>query len=1195
MKKSLFLKVINCLTLCLLVCTILPTCVLGEDNAIACTKDEDGNVVKKFYNINDAMNASRDGSVYMLSDWCLSSPIDIVEGTTSKIYMQGHTIKRTDMPSSLGHSGEVITMHPSSKLYLYGSTTSVNYPSSGDALLSSGGFISGGCTYNGGGIYMKKGAYLYMEKVAVVGNHAFNQGGGVFASADNCSIEMVNAKISYNTTGNKFGDGGGVAIDGENFGMDLAKESEISHNFTLGLGGGVHCSESNVTIGSTDKTGKINYNSAVGRAGGIYLGKNTCSVSDLLIEGNSGTDAGGIFCHSSNVYLKNLTITNNKTDDKNGGGVLVDYKGVYLKDCKIYNNHAASLGGGVFITADYDINLRGCNNIYDNTSGKNNVKDDLYLENRSFYKAYVIGDEFDTNSKIGIRTGSASDRLIAKNITSVQYVSAFFLDEAEDYHIGFEAKDNEIWQRPGATTYAVKVNGAPFGKYAKGTENITVLDNNIDKTMIFVSWDKEKSSGLDLSDDQLKSDTLTFTMPGNEVNLWGKYVPGVTNLTLTFDSGINTGDTLPETATLSWTFNNEDGSETVNLNWYRKDDGRYVNCDNETFTDGSAYIFEVYGDVIQDGVHVMSNDIEKIKIKVVCGNREITINEVSVNDEGTINFKSNDILVGKDVIAYVDPLVVAVKEGSSKDEVKNKINANLTSIATSKNGYEYDVTLSSITDLSDDLFNDDKIVKNDKGYYVSDIGVAGNDNVNLDGITSTKLVINVLPKDVQTDDTKIIRITDDGVSVQDNSWYKEIDIDGTGYMLDGVSNSSDKVKLIGEKGKRITHELTVDGYSGKEFYTYILDDSKPAAPEFKDGERKVEQGVLYQEIIADYNYNNIFAYNPNGDNTWVINKGVSYTVSTESNTYKAVRALVWMVDSNNNMSDVSRRTYPLDNYDVSSFSGSFISKVDVTIDNLTYDELLPTKINKIDVTLSKDKVYTFNDVSAITWSPDDDSVKNNTVYTAKVEIKTTDDNNKKLYDVDYLSSLDVKVNNDDKIYAYIENENDKAFLYIIFPELEGSKGGYDDDTPLSYTLKDIDIGDYTSELSYEEALKLNNDLSNFDLPLVILETLNNNNTSLEDGFKADVTYNIVSSFNSDYYDSQEIVIEGTIKKPTYMDLDGISNKFTLKIKVKAKQGYVPEEVVNKIVTCEEYMKSKDWTWSESKKACVYRVSNTGVN
>ena len=35
-----------------------------------------------------------------------------------------------------------------------------------------------------------------------------------------------------------------------------------------------------------------------------------------------------------------------------------------------------------------------------------------------------------------------------------------------------------------------------------------------------------------------------------------------------------------------------------------------------------------------------------------------------------------------------------------------------------------------------------------------------------------------------------------------------------------------------------------------------------------------------------------------------------------------------------------------------------------------------------------------------------------------------------------------------------------------------------------------------------------------------------------------------------------------------------------------------ESSSNKVVTCEEAMNSKNWTWSESKKACVYKVTNT---
>ena len=35
-------------------------------------------------------------------------------------------------------------------------------------------------------------------------------------------------------------------------------------------------------------------------------------------------------------------------------------------------------------------------------------------------------------------------------------------------------------------------------------------------------------------------------------------------------------------------------------------------------------------------------------------------------------------------------------------------------------------------------------------------------------------------------------------------------------------------------------------------------------------------------------------------------------------------------------------------------------------------------------------------------------------------------------------------------------------------------------------------------------------------------------------------------------------------------------------------------VINHVVTCEEEMNSKNWIWSETKKACVYKVSNTGT-
>ena len=1199
MKKPFF-KLIKYVLMCLLFLTVIPTQVLAEgENSYAYSEDAGGNKTY-YYSVNDAMNATRKNyTVYMTRDWELSSPLNIVEGTTSRINLNGYTIKRTDMPSSLSHSGEVITLHANSKLYLYGSANDVEFSKYG---IKSGGFVSGGCTYNGGGIYMKKGAYLYLKRVAVVDNYALNEGGGVYAGDDNCSIELYDAKISYNST-SKLGGGGGIASAGEKFGMNLAERSEISYNSTFGIGAGVYCAYSDVTIGSTDETGKIINNAAVGRGGGIYLNKGTCSITDLTIDGNSGTDAGGIFCRSSNVYLKNLTITNNKTNNNNGGGVLINYKGVYLKDCKIYNNHAANLGGGVFMVADYDINLRGCNKIYDNTSGNSNVKDDLYLANRNFYKAYVIGDDFDANSKIGIRTPSTSDRLIAKNITGVQYVSAFFLDEAEDYHIGFETNDNEIWQRTGATTYAVKVNGTPAGKYAKGTENITVVDNNTDTTKVFVSWDENSVSSLDLNPEDLTSETISFTMPGEEVNLVSNYAAAVNKLTLSMD-GVVENQALPTSATLSWVFNDNPGSEEVILNWYKKDDGRYINCGNEVATAGTAYVFEVCAEGKQDKTHVISSAITKDDVTINDGT--IKVNELSLNDEGILNFKSEDIIVGKDVISYVDPVIVSVREGASKQDVVSSVNDKIASIvstknATSKNGYEYYVGLNDIseTDLNSEWFNDNGIIKNANGYYSMNIGVSNSDDVDLttNNITNTMLVINVLAKDQETDKLKVYRIND-ATSSNENEWYVEIALPENceSYQINDqepLANADGKATLTGIKNERKIYYLMIVEYNGTtDEYIYILDDSKPSKPVFQTGESgKNDNGELYRQIITDYYANDdlkpslYYVYNVDGKNTWTIKKQFSDVISTGVDSYKTVKVFAWAVNEYNDMSDISSKLYTLDNYNRISFNGTFISKVDVTINNLVYGQNLPTAIKKIDVTLSGNKVDSFENLPITEWLPTNTNVLNNTVYQAKIKLNTS-----VKYSVDYLSTLHIVVNKDENIYAYIEKENGEAILNIIFPELESSRGGYDLDKTLSYTLNSIEIGDYTTSLSYEKACELNNDLSKLDLPYILLN-VKNNNSGEQEIFRLDSSniLKFASSFDPNNSNDQQIILKANIADliPSYVNHDGIDTSVTLTINVTGR-----DTSANKAISCEEYMNSKNWTWSEVKKACVYRVSNT---
>ena len=113
--------------------------------------------------------------------------------------------------------------------------------------------------------------------------------------------------------------------------------------------------------------------------------------------------------------------------------------------------------------------------------------------------------------------------------------------------------------------------------------------------------------------------------------------------------------------------------------------------------------------------------------------------------------------------------------------------------------------------------------------------------------------------------------------------------------------------------------------------------------------------------------------------------------------------------------------------------------------------------------------------------------------------------------------------------------------------------------------------------------------------------LKDNNSDDEIYYSSKITWNnFTIAFNPNNYDSQELVISGTFNLPSYItNKDDIDTNITLKIKVKAKQGYIPKDIIDnstdKAITCEEYMKSKDWTWSESKKACVYKASNTSAS
>ena len=101
------------------------------------------------------------------------------------------------------------------------------------------------------------------------------------------------------------------------------------------------------------------------------------------------------------------------------------------------------------------------------------------------------------------------------------------------------------------------------------------------------------------------------------------------------------------------------------------------------------------------------------------------------------------------------------------------------------------------------------------------------------------------------------------------------------------------------------------------------------------------------------------------------------------------------------------------------------------------------------------------------------------------------------------------------------------------------------------------------------------------------------NSSVEYNGSSELSFKL----KDDYFKNNQFVIK---INGSNIELNE-NNKYTIKnIKdnlVITVESIVKADVNNdtKVITCEEAMNSKNWIWSESKKACVYKVSDTSVN
>ena len=483
-------------TMASLTMMISPMCVYADDTVYA--TDANGN---SYNSIDSAWSAACNGTtVYMSADWNLNDRLVVPESTTVTIEMNGHQMNR-NLENKTISDGEVLYLSKNSTLNLNGddnNSTQFNikgFNLSGtisDQTITSGGLVTGGSSSNGaGGIHMKKGTKLVLDKIAIAGNSSIQTsryGGGIDINNDDCQLYMTDSKIAYNFAKS----GGGIYVEGENEiitmdnseicfnyayesggGINVYKDasyitmingSKIYKNESYDCGGGIYLNNPYCQLNSPDQTAEISNNSSDVDGGGICVGEstrgNTQIIKNITFNSNTARESGGaIYTLQNNLTIENCTFEDNSVEDT-GGAIYTNAKNTTIKNCTIQYNYAGENGGGIYVFHDVDLNVSGKVVITDNEKYDGTI-DNVYLDSLFWSDAYISGTP-ESDSSIGINCDD--ERKVGINQTEDN--GSFFSDE-NGFKITY--KDGNLYKESGS------VLGSIFGNANLGAAIVVIV------------------------------------------------------------------------------------------------------------------------------------------------------------------------------------------------------------------------------------------------------------------------------------------------------------------------------------------------------------------------------------------------------------------------------------------------------------------------------------------------------------------------------------------------------------------------------------------------------------------------------------------------------------------------------------------------------------------------------------------------
>ena len=1216
----------------LVLASLFGALAFGQTQALAETNNVyaysmNGGARTNYTSVNDALNAGYSGkTIYMDRNWVFSDSLEIAEDKTITINMNGYGMYGSnEEPVIVVNENAKLTLTSSNKtIFDYDGYNNISGKKEKKST-TAGGLITGGymSSDGAGGVYMDNNSTLTLDNVAVAGNFGFEAGGvyaksncaiymknkasiesnsgstgGIYVAGDDVNIYMDNSKISYNNGGSG---GGGLRSGACGTRIYMTNYATISHNYAE-CGGGLYFELPYFGIYSEDKTGSIDANtvqdSENGDGAGVYAEESKWHSNEGMISGVNITNnvthkrGGGLYLDQHYIRVIDCNITGNQA--KEGAGVYVNNTDNSIEGCTITGNYCASdgEGGGVFVNNQVDVTIKGLTYIKGNTRGKNGSADDVFLQETTgnLARAYILGG-VDAGSSVGIRTGIESDRQIGKDISTYSY-GTYFID-LDGYYVSHGTDDNgDLWQRKSSNaTFLLQTNGEGTSRY-KYNETVSVNGATSNAKKTFWYWEASSSTGLNpvsnyINDSNKYNETLTFTMPQNDVNVNAKYADRVTKGNVTIDKPV-AGQALPTTATFVRTDYGEGPANEItaaSIVWFEATSyGTWLpvygsvakyNATYQAviyFNENTVQGFDFYGNISTDDIRVLSSG---------AATDTPTIAYVNKNS-GALQVTTQEYKTDAAEIESVQPARVEVAVGTSARALEKMLPNSATVVLQGGGTAVIATDKSTQINWPEGLLNADNYVANPEGgtatYTMklslassSDVPGSENQYVDIDLVVSDsagkKIAAPTLTPGASTVNqyTGTVKLSSDlKLTLTAESTTEQVEIR---YKIDGgtTQDYDDGIELQGIDNTKTKH--TVEVWAQKSVGGELIKSNTTTATYYLDD-------TLQKPITVTCTDTALY---DSGETPWTeeinvlgnLNSEVTITAPMLENREFSH----WEWEGAPAGTDLASQTLTIKNFSL-EYSGKikavyvpYISSIDLGISAPVAHSALASKVGYVTVDTcagySTQDIVKYLSDSMLTWTPAGESAgsnagngagnnagtgseaagsgtaAHNTVYTATMPFDVSLHDN-----VAYVIGNNTKflVNGQDfsnNVYLQIDEEGQASFC-VTFPATS------------NYVVESVDTPAAVN-LSFEEACVYQADQDANRTPSWGLPSEVEITYACEETGYVSVEWQLPTTFNVNLLEAQTLTVTGTLLYPSSVDSSAAPQTVTATINVAAPE------------------------------------------